>query len=99
MKIYQKIVVWGSGIRGKGFIDYIGCENVIVIVDNGLSREHSEYCSVPIVGFDTYLEKYRDYSVSYTHLDVYKRQSLCWESIIQDYQPIKGLDDRRRQAA
>ncbi|MDU1138081.1 6-hydroxymethylpterin diphosphokinase MptE-like protein [Enterocloster bolteae] len=66
MKIYQKIVVWGSGIRGKGFIDYIGCENVIVIVDNGLSREHSEYCSVPIVGFDTYLEKYRDYFIVIT---------------------------------
>ena len=28
MKFDKKIVVWGIGIRGKDFIEYIGQENV-----------------------------------------------------------------------
>ena len=53
MILSKKLVVWGAGIRGRAFVDYIGSQNVIAIVDNNMDMKGKEYCSVPIIDFDT----------------------------------------------
>ncbi len=69
MKFDKKVVVWGIGIRGKDFIEYIGQENVEAIIDNNLAFSVLEaYDSIPIVSFETYLKKYQKYFIVVTPL-------------------------------
>ena len=66
MILSKKLVVWGAGLRGRAFVDYIGSQNVIAIVDNNMDMKGKEYCSVPIIDFDTYLKEYQNFFIVIT---------------------------------
>lgn len=62
-----RIVIWGLGTNGKNIIDVLGIDKIVAIIDsNEKLLEVGTYKGIPIIPFEQYLKKYRDYYIVVT---------------------------------
>ncbi len=92
MRVDKKLAVWGAGLRGKGFIDYIGPENIKAIIDNNPSLTGTKYHSVPVVDFETYQKDFSEYFVvitpfEYHDIEVQMREAGVYQYFILAHNP------------
>ena len=52
----NKIYVFGAGNNAYGVISYIGCENVIAIIDNEEKKQGDNLMGIPIISLDDYID-------------------------------------------
>ncbi len=77
----MQLVIWGLGTNGKNLIDILGKENIVAIVESNIDKiAEGYYDGIPIIGFETYLEKYENYYIVVTPM---KYQEI--ESKLNDY--------------
>ncbi len=53
----DKVYLFGAGINAYGVISYIGKENIIAIIDNEKKKQGRSILEVPIISFESYLNK------------------------------------------
>ncbi|MCM1154912.1 MAG: DUF115 domain-containing protein [Roseburia sp.] len=53
-------VLFGSGLTGMAINQYYGKDKIAAVVDNDPKKIGSIYQGVPVISFETYLEKYRN---------------------------------------
>lgn len=63
MEKFADLFIWGSGENGRRIFSHIGAENVIAFIDNNPQKIGSSFCKKPIISYETYKEKYKDYFI------------------------------------
>lgn len=77
----MQLVIWGLGTNGKNIIDTLGNKNIVAIIESNIDKiAEGYYDEIPIIGFETYLEKYKDYYIVVTPM---KYQEI--ENKLKDY--------------
>ncbi|MEG0369572.1 MAG: hypothetical protein RR593_06180, partial [Hungatella sp.] len=62
-----KTVIWGLGANGKNWIDILGNQNVLAIIDSNKAKlELGSYQEIPIIDLQTYLRDFTDYYIVVT---------------------------------
>ncbi len=59
----MKFVIWGLGIRGKRIADIIGIRNIKAFLDFNTALADMEYCGVPIITIEEYVDLYMQYAL------------------------------------
>lgn len=63
MKKEEKYILFGAGIVGMSMLQYYGKNTIVAVIDNNPQKIGGIYEGVPIISFQTYLEKYRDKTI------------------------------------
>lgn len=64
---YADLLIWGAGENGRRIFQHIGMENVIAFIDN--SKMGGCFCEKPVISYETYKEKYKDYFIVISPLE------------------------------
>ena len=63
VKKFADLFIWGAGENGRRIFFHIGSENVIAFIDNNSHKIGNYFCEKPIISYETYKEKYKDYFI------------------------------------
>lgn len=63
MKKEEKYILFGAGIVGMSMLQYYGKDMIVAVIDNNPQKIGGVYEGIPIISFQTYLEKYRDKTI------------------------------------
>ena len=77
----MKIFIWGCGIRGRRFVQFVGKENVIAFIDSNSSLYGTFISDIPVISFEEYLSK--------------KEQGLLVVTPLHDYEICRKLKKAR----
>ena len=53
----NKVYIFGAGNNAYGVVSYIGCENVIAIIDNEKKKQGDRLLGIPIISLNEYVAK------------------------------------------
>lgn len=65
----MKYVIWGAGYRGKKLIKILGCNRIIAFIDSNPKKIGELLDGIPVISFDTYKEKYKEYFIIISIVD------------------------------
>lgn len=79
MEYNDKYILFGAGIIGMAAFQYYGKETILAVIDNNPQKVGSIYEGIPIISFETYLEKYADKTII---INIYSKQYFeCIEQL------------------
>lgn len=83
VKKFADLFIWGAGENGRRIFYHIGSENVIAFIDNNYHKIGNYFCEKPIISYETYKEKYKDYFIVISPLESKKiEKKLIGDNII-----------------
>ena len=66
---FADLFIWGAGENGRRIFPHIGSENVIAFIDNNSQKIGGYFCDRPVISYETYKEKYKDYFIVISPLE------------------------------
>lgn len=69
MEKFADLFIWGAGENGRRIFPHIGSENVIAFIDNNSQKIGGYFCDRPVISYETYKEKYKDYFIVISPLE------------------------------
>jgi len=66
---FADLFIWGAGENGRRIFSHIGSENVVAFIDNKSQKIGSYFCEKPVISYETYKEKYKDFFIVISPLE------------------------------
>ena len=54
----MKFVIWGAGIRGQAFCQFLGCDRVLAFIDCDQAKKGSEVYQIPVISYEEFKERF-----------------------------------------
>lgn len=81
----MKFVVWGIGMNGTFAVDFVEITNIVAFIDTNVNFIGKQFFDRPIIDFNMYKEKYRDYFILITPKENEKIVELLEQEKIDSY--------------
>lgn len=81
----MKFVVWGAGFRGRKLLSILKEEKILAFIDSDETKIGKKIGNLPIINFQNYCEKYRNYFIIISNDDYQQIESFLIKQSIYQY--------------
>lgn len=85
MEKFADLIIWGAGEMGKRCLPHFGSENVVAFIDGNLQKIGQYFCGKPIISYETYKEKYKDYFIVISPLESTNIEEMLMRDSVISY--------------